>query len=707
MSDQSNENLVKLGQAITGRLVAADPEDLAGLSTAHEALGTLSDELEQFFVNVDTTEVCSKAEHARVLIEQIVLREADDAQAVLQNVRQLADELRQWIERGGVEQVGAGCSAAEQTSVADEPAVSDTAFDRQTASDEGAQRDQAALLQQEPPLRQEDLPLITEFIAEARGHLESAEAQLLKLEETPDDAEAIAAIFRSFHTIKGVAGFLGLKQIGALAHASESLLVLVREGQFRFEEPLADAVLQASDLMKRLLSGIEQAAATGEAVAMEPSLPQVVRLLERCARGEGARAHPDVVHAPEQEAKSSQPSASHAAVHGDATIKVATSRLDALINMVGELVIAQAMVAQDMATQETEASRLNRDISHVGKIVRELQDLSMAMRMVPIQGLFQKMGRLVRDLCKKLDKQIELVISGGETELDRNVVEVLGDPLMHMVRNAGDHGIECPADREKAGKPRKGRLELRARHEAGNIVIEIVDDGKGLDRQRILRKAIAAGIIAEGQELNDQDILRLIFHPGLSTAEKVTDVSGRGVGMDVVKKNIEDLRGRIDIESTPGKGSVFTIRLPLTLAVIDGLVARVGHQRYIIPTKSIEQSLRPGEKQLSTVQGRGEACLVRGELLVVHRLHRIFDVEGAVEDVHRALLVIVRDNNRRCCLMVDELLGQQQVVIKSLGDGIGAVPGVSGGAILGDGAVSLILDVHGLVGSSPITGASN
>jgi two-component system chemotaxis sensor kinase CheA len=337
-------------------------------------------------------------------------------------------------------------------------------------------------------------------------------------------------------------------------------------------------------------------------------------------------------------------------------------------------------------------------MQHLGKITRELQDLSMSMRMVPIQGVFQKMTRLVRDVARKAGKEIDFVVVGGETELDRNVVEAISDPLVHMVRNSVDHGIEPPDKREQVGKARAGRVQLRAYHQAGSIVIEITDDGRGLNKRRILEKAIAAGIVKPGQELSDQDLFKLIFHAGLSTAERITDISGRGVGMDVVRKNVEAMRGRIDITSTEGAGSTFTIRLPLTLAVIDGLIVKVGGEQFIIPINSIEQSIRPKADQLSTVQNHGEMCLLRGHLMPVFRLDRLFRIDGAKQEATEALVVIVHDNDRRCCLLVDELLGQQQVVIKSLGESLGAVAGVSGGAILGDGSIRLILDVPGLIG---------
>lgn len=323
----------------------------------------------------------------------------------------------------------------------------------------------------------------------------------------------------------------------------------------------------------------------------------------------------------------------------------------------------------------------------------------MSLRMVQVGSVFRKMTRLVRDTARKMNKEVELVIEGGETELDRNVVEALNDPLVHMVRNSIDHGIELPEEREAKGKPRVGKLILRAYHKGGSINIEIIDDGKGLAKDRILKKAVQNGIVSEEQAraMTDAEIHRLIFAAGLSTAEKITEVSGRGVGMDVVKQNIEKLRGRVDITSEPNKRSIFTIRLPLTLAVIDGLVVKVGATKYILPILSIEQSVRPTPEMLSTIQDRGEIVTLRGSILPLIRLHRLFNIEPRTTDPCQSLVVIVQDNDRRACLLVDELLGQEQVVIKSIGKEIGETRGISGGAVLGDGNVSLILDVPGLI----------
>ena len=307
------------------------------------------------------------------------------------------------------------------------------------------------------------------------------------------------------------------------------------------------------------------------------------------------------------------------------------------------------------------------------------------------------MARLSRDLARKAGKQVQFVSEGEDTEIDRNLVETLNDPLVHMMRNSVDHGIEMPEDRRAAGKNTLGTVRLRAYHSAGNVVIELSDDGKGLDRDRIHAKALERGLIQPGDVLTDSDVYGLIFRAGFSTAEKITDVSGRGVGMDVVKTGIESLRGRVEVDSKPGEGTKLTIRLPLTMAITDAMLVRVAAERFMLPIVSIEQSFRPEAGQVSTVVGRGELVEVRGELLPVVRLYEVFDTPNAANKFEEALLIVVEGENKRYALMVDELLGQQQVVVKSLGRSMGQIEGVSGGAILGDGRVGLILDPAGLM----------
>ncbi len=381
----------------------------------------------------------------------------------------------------------------------------------------------------------------------------------------------------------------------------------------------------------------------------------------------------------------------------DTSVRVSTSRLDRLIDMVGELVIAHSMVAQDDVVTEGQNHDLVKKIGHTSKIVRELQDMTMSLRMVPLKGTFNKMTRLVRDVARKLGKQVNLVTEGEETEIDRNLVDIINDPLVHMIRNAVDHGIEMPGDRLEAGKPEAGEVKLSAYHSAGNVVVEIQDNGKGLDKDVILEKARANGLITEGANLSDRDVFNLIFEPGFSTAAEVTDVSGRGVGMDVVKKNIESLRGQVEINSVKGVGSTFKMSLPLTLAIIDGMVVQVGQETYVIPTVSIVKSIKPEEGEISTVYGKGEMIAVQGKLIPLVSLAALYDLDVDDHLKTNRLVVIVEDERHQAGLVIHELLGRQQVVIKTLGETMRNIPGISGSAIMPNGRVGLILDVGGLL----------
>jgi len=379
-------------------------------------------------------------------------------------------------------------------------------------------------------------------------------------------------------------------------------------------------------------------------------------------------------------------------------IKVDTGKLDYLVDMVGEMVIAQSLVRHDPDLAGESRPRLVRNLSHLARITDEVQRTAMSMRMVPVGQLFQKMSRLVRDLSRKNGKRVDLETSGEETELDRNIVEELADPLMHMVRNSLDHGIEDPGEREASGKRPVARVILRASHQAGHIVIEVGDDGRGLNKDKILKKAVERKLVEPGAQPSEHDVFHMIFHPGFSTAEKITDVSGRGVGMDVVRRQIHKLRGRIDIRSTPGQGATFLLKVPLTLAIIDGLVVTVGAERYIVPIFAVREMVRPTAEMLSTVQGRAEMALVRGSLLPMIRLYRRFGIKPTNEDPTRGLLIVSEGAGRKFCLLVDGLVGKQEVVIKSMGEMLQGIEGVAGGAILGDGRVGLILDLEALCG---------
>lgn len=588
----------------------------------------------------------------------------------------------------------------------------------------------------------EDIPLLVDFVAEANEHLESAEAALLDLENTPNDNELLNQIFRAFHTMKGLAGFLDLSDIGSLAHSAENLLDLARKEHLNLVGDYVDAIFETIDMLKKMVSYVNEAIEQNSPLYAEEESQKLAEKLDQLCNSDSIQANSAVAEASdkglspelilpiedvdadsaadvlsEEEELSNthetaslpvelSPTVSDSKITSESKsiktkvsndkIKVSTSRLDYLVNTVGELVIAQLMLSEEINNNISSDNDLLRKISHQGKIVRELQELSMSMRMVPICDVFQKMNRLARDLSRKAGKDIAIEISGEETELDRTLVDKIADPLVHMVRNSVDHGIEIPDERVTNGKSKTGTLSLRAFHQSGKIVIEVEDNGKGLDKKRILEKAVNSGLIEKEQELSDEEIFKLIFHPGFSTAQKITNISGRGVGMDVVKKNIESLRGKVFISSTAGRGTKFSIQLPLTLAIIDGQIIKIGQERYIIPINSISHSFRPLDDQVFSVCDKGEMVMVQDELYPLIRLYEVFGIEPQTTNPCDALIVLVEDNNKKYCLLIDELLDQQQVVIKNLGDQIDQ-KGFTGGAIMGDGKVSLILDIPGLI----------
>jgi two-component system chemotaxis sensor kinase CheA len=374
------------------------------------------------------------------------------------------------------------------------------------------------------------------------------------------------------------------------------------------------------------------------------------------------------------------------------TVRVNTEKLDSLMDVVGELAIVQSQLIESAKVHCVEGSSLHRNVVQLSRIAKELQHTAMSLRMIPIKQTFQKMERLARDLANSFGKKVHFTVSGEDTELDRTVVEEIGDPLVHMVRNALDHGLETPAQRAASGKSETGTVHLYAYHQGSNIVIELKDDGRGIDPDRIYKKAVEKGLIAAGAQLSRDEIFALILAPGFSTAEKITAVSGRGVGMDVVKRNIEKLRGKIEITSEVGHGSTFKIKLPLTMAIIDGLVVRVGTDKFILPSTSVQMALRPSRESISTVHGQGEVLELRGRILPIHRLHRRFGIPCDAQQPWEGIVVLVEHSGKVSALMVDEMVSKQEVVIKNLGAYMQGLSGVAGGAILGDGNIALILD---------------
>jgi two-component system chemotaxis sensor kinase CheA len=378
------------------------------------------------------------------------------------------------------------------------------------------------------------------------------------------------------------------------------------------------------------------------------------------------------------------------------TVKVEAERLDRLLDAIGELVIAESMIVQSAELKGKVSPMMVQRLAQLDKITRGLQEMGTSLRMVPIRPVFQKMARLVRDLSKKQGKAIEFLTEGDDTELDKTVVEKIGDPLVHMVRNAVDHGIETdPGMRTSGGKPVAATVRLSAFQKGGNICIKLEDDGRGLNKEAIIKKARENGLIKPDAVLEDREAWQLIFEPGFSTAKQVTETSGRGVGMDVVKRNVEELRGRIDIQSELGFGTTFSIWLPLTLAIIDGMIVRLGRERFIFPTLSILRIVPLAKDGIYTVTGKGEMLKLQDELIPLMRLSQLYP--GFDSGDWSRLAVIVESDGKKMGIPVDELLGQQQIVIKSLGESFKNIPGLTGGAILSDGNVGMILDVDGLL----------
>jgi two-component system, chemotaxis family, sensor kinase CheA len=579
-------------------------------------------------------------------------------------------------------------------------------------------------------LSADDLEILSDFVSESSENIENIEIHLVELEEDPANKEIINDIFRPFHTIKGVSAFLELTKMNTLAHTTETFLDKARNGEFLINDVATDAILASVDIMKLLLARTREGVDRGrmpvdDDIDIDTITYQLVELPDQIASGESGkvggilvrnrkikkedvssaldkqRQHPGkpigeifvsdqlVDEADVKEALETQKTIKSKA---GAQVKVSTAKLDDLVDLAGELVIAQSMLRQKAASDPA----LLNSLTQLGQIVTSMQNVAMAMRMVPIKATFMKMIRLVRDLSRRSGKKVKLEMSGEETEIDRNVVEALYDPMVHMIRNAVDHAIETEEDRVRAGKPAHGKIMLRAFHKGGNIVIEIEDDGKGLDREKIREKAISSGVVSPGETLTTQQVDQLIMAPGFSTASEITDISGRGVGMDVVKRGIEKLRGEVTIFSRPGEGCRFTIALPLTLAIIDGMLVRIGTEKYIIPTLAVSRSFRPERASCSTVKAKGEMIRDGDSLIPLIRMTRFADIKNEFENPWQGLVVVLESNDEKRGFLVDELLGRDEYVIKNLGYSLEHIKGISGGAILGDGTVGLILDVQGI-----------
>jgi two-component system chemotaxis sensor kinase CheA len=593
------------------------------------------------------------------------------------------------------------------------------------------------------------------FRDETEELLQSIDADLLRLEQYVDsgsiDAEIVASLFRALHTIKGSAGMLEFAGVQQIAHKLENVYDLLRKDRMPLTESGINLLFEGRDVLTAL---IREAIADGEppagvdeyverldafagvydstALAIEGPRAdgdadedltplddaqvaafqaEVERLLQ-AAPAPAAPAAAGAVAAPLNAAAATAVVGTDAKRVKNQTIRVDIERLDLLLNLVGELVINRTRISDIAATLgrqlgsgggagdglATLAKDLSESSALLARTTNEIQESIMKVRMVPIGQVFDRFPRMVRDLAKARGKDIQLVIAGAETDLDKTIVDEVGEPLMHLVRNCVDHGIEPPDVREARGKPRQGTIKLNAYHEGNQVIIEISDDGGGIDVERVRAKGVRLGLIVESDRLSDREIVELIFTPGFSTADSVTDVSGRGVGMDVVKKNILRLKGVFDVDSVPGEGTTFTMKLPLTLAIIQALLVNVADELYSIPLDAVIESQRIDASDVRTVHG-GEVITLRGQVVPLIRIADFFRLDTK-RDPDKVMIVIVGLQGRQVGLVVDSFQGEQEIVIKPLSDVIGRIAGISGATILGNGSISLIIDVHSLVAAA-------
>jgi two-component system, chemotaxis family, sensor kinase CheA len=595
-----------------------------------------------------------------------------------------------------------------------------------------------------PDQMEQDASLLQDFLTECEELLEHLDQNLVTLESAPDDSELLNQIFRAFHTIKGTSGFMGFQHVVALTHQAEDLLNLMRKRERKVTRRAMDVLLNVLDQLRHMFADIRQGTtreySLGELLGrlkqlMEPETPSGQEppgdrpMLGEILVAEGAISHAERREALQEAIESGQklghvliekqlatPGQVREALNKQAaagevketarTIRVDVMKLDELVNLTGELVLERNRITQltrDYASrrfsEEQFEGALGQSSSRLSFITEELQAASLKTRMVPIDVVFRKFPRMVRDLSNTLGKEVNLVVRGEDTELDRTIIEEISDPLVHLIRNSLDHGIESPAIREANKKPRKGTLRLEARPEGDFILVLVTDDGGGINPERVAAKAVARGIVTRerADTMERREILDLIFLPGFSTAEKTSDVSGRGVGMDVVRTNMKKLNGTVGLDSELGRGTTITLKLPLTLAILPVLLVRVGEDTYALPLRSVMEILRVDESQVHASEG-GEILHVRDQIIPLGRVARLLrqDQKKKATD-GRLRVVVLQLGEQKMGLVVDDFLGQEETVIKPLGAQLGHIPGVAGGTISGEGNIRLILDPAGLV----------
>lgn len=550
--------------------------------------------------------------------------------------------------------------------------------------------------------------MIGQFVQEAESGFETIEEVLLILEKCGFDQQLLDNAYRTIHSFKGNCGFMNFKDLEQVSHGVETVFDGMKNREIETSEAHVTTLFKVLDVIRNTVSQIGQH--HGADIADSEQYLQMLDQMKGVSEPDSSKNEAPIAAKPipvadtislaqstaiqpavqEVDAKSAEEKAA-VAKQLQTDIRVNLSKVDTVINLVGELMIVSQMITSNFQQDNDKTGRSSHQLNN---LITELQDVAMSIRMIPLAGTFRKMVRLVRDLSKKSSKQVVFETRGEDTELDKTVVEQIADPLVHLVRNSIDHGIEPPEERLAAGKPASGKLIIEAKYEGNEVWINIIDDGRGLNRDKILAKAIERGLVTEDEAKDwpDHRVHKLIFEPGFSTADKITSVSGRGVGMDVVKRNIEKVKGHVDIKSTPGQGSTLGLRIPLTLAIIDGMLLRVGKTIYTAPLLAIRESIQVEPSAVTIVDNR-EVVKIREQLVPVYRLHKLHDIEPQYDKLEEAILIILEHQDEAFGLMVDELLGQYQTVIKGLSGYLGKIPGISGCSILSNGEVSLILDV--------------
>jgi two-component system chemotaxis sensor kinase CheA len=563
--------------------------------------------------------------------------------------------------------------------------------------------------------------MVEKFISETYELLDKSENEALLLDKDPQNQSVIQEIFRCIHTIKGNSGFLGYAVIEKICMELETLLDDVRKEKIAVNNSVITNLLKTIDIIRKEIkpslnndsvkqgetSGnqykplgeilVDMGAVLGEDV--EKALVIQDRPIGEILIEAGHVNQETVEKALEiQKNTFTEKEVNNIQDIQRKEIRVNTVKLDKLFDLVGELITAEAMVFNSPDIQGIKLDKFNKSASALSKISRELQETTMMIRMIPLDGLFNKLTRLVRDLSKKFNKKIDLKITGQETEMDKNVIEQISDPLVHILRNAIDHGIELPIDRSKTGKEQTGTIQLSAKYEGSDIWLSVKDDGKGLDREKIIQKAVEKGLLSEPDaDLSDDEVWQFIFEPGLSTADKVSEVSGRGVGMDVVRKNMEKIKGKIEIKSVAGKGSEFIMKIPLTMAIIDGITLKTGNNFYSIPVVDILEFFKAKDEMLTKMEDGREVVNLRGDIIPLIRLYEVFKLKSKFDKVTDGIMIVVKSDAKKACIFIDEIIGNQQLVIKSISDYLGTVEGISGCSILGDGNVSFIIDTSSFI----------